>query len=116
EFTSGLGAASRGGDGIDPTAGPAMMSGLSAHMPTLRSDTSMSVATPLRSRWKRAMPTAPAIVFDPCRSKKAAGWYIGSASPRDILNAIDADAHAAARSKPPVSAIGPRAPHPDPRT
>ena len=59
---------------------------------------------------------APAIVFAPCRSKNAAGWNMGSSPGRVILAAMPADAHPAARSKPPVSFIGPRAPHPWPQT
>ena len=91
-----------------------MMSGLSVHIPTFSSDTSTSVAVPVRSRWNKAVPIAPAIVLAPCRSKKAAGWNIGSPPSRDILNAMDEDAQPAARSKPPVLAIGPRAPQPLP--
>ena len=93
-----------------------MMSGLSVQMPTPSSDTSTSVATPVRSRWNKAVPMAPAIVFAPCRSKNAAGWNIGSSPGRVILAAIPADAHPAARSNPPVFFIGPRAPHPWPHT
>ncbi len=91
-----------------------MTSGLSAHMPTLSSETSISVVWPVRSRWKSAVPMAPAMVFEPCRSKNAAGWNIGSRPAGVILKAIDADAQAEAMSNPPVSAIGPRGPHPDP--
>src|SRR5688500_4895863 len=100
---------------MDPTTGPAMMSGLSAHMLTLSRDTSISVGSPWRSRWNNAVPIAPAIVLDPCRSKKAAGCGIGGPPPGGvILWAIDALAQPAAMSKPPVSTIGPFPPHPEP--
>ena len=115
-MTIGFGADSRLGDGIEPTTGPAMTSGLSAHMPTLRSDTSISVVVPCRSRWNRAVPIAPQSVLEPWRSKNAAGWNMGGPPPGGvILWAIEALAQPAARSNPPVSTIGPFAPHPEPQ-
>ena len=92
-----------------------MMSGLSVHIPTLSSDTSTSVAIPVRSRWNKAVPIAPAIVLAPCKSKNVAGWNIGSPPACDILTAMAADAQPAARSNPPVLPMGPRAPHPLPQ-
>ena len=92
------------------------MSGLNVHMPTPSRETSTSVGAPVRSRWNSAVPIAPTIVFAPCRSKKAAGWNMGSWPGRVILNAMDAEAHPAARSNPPVSRIGPLAPHRCPHT
>ena len=92
-----------------------MRSGLRVHMPTPKRETSISVGVPLRSRWNSAVPMAPTIVLAPWRSKKAAGWNIGSSVPRDILNAMEADAQPEARSNPPVSAIGPLAPQPCPQ-
>ena len=93
-----------------------MMSGLRAHMLTLSSETSISVGSPCRSRWNSAVPIAPASVFDPWRSKKAAGCDIGGPPPGGvILWAIAALAHPAAMSNPPVSTMGPLAPQPDPQ-
>jgi hypothetical protein len=41
----------------------------------------------VRARLKSAIPTAPAIVLAPCRSKKAGGCVSGS-PPTDILYAM----------------------------
>ena len=67
--------------GISPAVGSmlpymsaAVMSGDITHMAVPRSETSISIPSPLRSRRKRAAATPPARHMPPMKSPKAGRW------------------------------------------